>query len=70
MSDLPDAILTGPGVTEVVHRYALHPSRITVKIEKNSRGVNWEISYSGETVEETLAVIRETHAALQREYGE
>ena len=54
----------------VIHDYLRPPALVGIKLEKNSRGVNWEISFAAPTAEEALAVIRETHARLQAEYGE
>lgn len=53
----------------IVHLYDRQPAEISVKLEKNSRGYNWEISYRGENLDEVLAKIREANKKLQEEYG-
>jgi len=53
----------------IVHLYDRQPAEISVKLEKNSKGYNWEISYRGENVDEVLAKIREVNQKLMAEYG-
>lgn len=54
---------------KIVHLYDRQPAEISVKLEKNSKGYNWEISYRGENLDEVLAKIREANNKLQAEYG-
>lgn len=45
--------------------------RVTLKIEKNSRGVNWEVSIvQARTVDEGMELLREAETKLRAEYGE
>jgi hypothetical protein len=67
---IKDDIANGRTAGEVVHTYN-RPSRApTVNITKNRNGYTWEITYQGESSEETLAVIRAINAQLMMEYGE
>lgn len=54
---------------KVIHLYDKQPRDISIKLEKNSKGYNWEISYAGEDIEAVLSKIRETNQKLQAEYG-
>lgn len=46
-----------------------HPT-ISMKVERNSRGFNWEASVSGcQTVNGALLLLRTAEQALQAEYG-
>ena len=44
--------------------------KVRVKLERNTKGYNYEISTSGETVDEALGLIREAEGKLKAEYGE
>ena len=39
---------------KIVHLYDRQAPEITIKLEKNSKGYNWEISYKGEDINEVL----------------
>ncbi|MDE4542287.1 hypothetical protein [Thermoanaerobacterium sp. R66] len=54
---------------KIIHLYDKQPKDISVKLEKNTKGYNWEISYAGEDIEVVLARIREANKKLQEEYG-
>jgi hypothetical protein len=54
---------------KIVHLYDRQPPEVNIKLEKNSKGYNWEISYRGENLDEVLAKIREANNKLQAEYG-
>lgn len=54
---------------KIIHLYDRQPAEISVKLEKNTKGYNWEISYRGENVDEVLARIREVNQKLMAEYG-
>lgn len=44
---------------------------INMKVEKNSRGYNYEVSVVGvESVDDALKLIKEAEAKLKAEYGE
>lgn len=44
--------------------------RIAMKIEKNSKGYNWECSVSGaKTVEEAIALLTQGENELKKVYG-
>jgi len=45
-------------------------ARITVKVEKNTKGFNYEASVSGaKTVDEALSLLKEAQQKLQAAYG-
>lgn len=52
-----------------VHTYARQQPVVKVKVERNSKGYNWEVSAEGETIDAVLALVRETDARLRAEYG-
>ncbi len=46
-------------------------ARITVKVEKNTKGFNYEAAVSGATtVEEAMALLKDAQAKLQAEFGD
>ena len=53
----------------ITHVYDRQPGQIHVRLERNSKGYNWEISYAHEDAEVVLAKIREVNAKLKAEYG-
>lgn len=54
----------------IYHHYDNDGVRITVKVEKNTKGFNYEASVTGaKTVEEALATLKEAQAKLQATYG-
>jgi len=53
---------------KIIHLYDRQPAEISVKLERNSKGYNWEISYKGENADEVLAKIREVNQKLMAEY--
>ena len=54
---------------KIIHLYDKQPREISVKLEKNSKGYNWEISYAGEDFETVLAKIQKIDESLKSEYG-
>lgn len=54
-------------MAEVVEHRSTQPLKIM--LQKTSKGVNWEIHYSGSNLAEILPEIRKAHAALKKEYG-
>lgn len=54
----------------IYHHQAADGPRVNVKVEKNSRGVNYEATVlNAGSPEEALALLRETVALLEAEYG-
>jgi hypothetical protein len=53
----------------ITHIYDRQPGQVHVRLEKNSRSYNWEISYTHEDAGVVLAKIREVNAKLKAEYG-
>jgi hypothetical protein len=54
----------------IYHHSDSDGARITVKVEKNTKGFNYEASVSGaKTVEEALLLLKEAQAKLQAAYG-
>lgn len=54
---------------KMIHIYDKQPRDISIKLEKNTKGYSWEISYAGEDLDKVLEKIREANARLQAEYG-
>ncbi len=55
----------------VYHHSADSGPRVMVKVERNSRGYNWESAVSGaETVEAAVKLLTEAEAELRKLYGE
>lgn len=55
--------------TRIIHIYDKQPPVVKVKLERNSKGYNWEISYEHEDLDIALAKIREANERLKTEYG-
>lgn len=54
----------------VYHHSAADGPRVNVKVEKNTRGYNFEATVlNAATPDEALALLRQTVAALEAEYG-
>ena len=54
----------------IYHHYDSDGARVTVKVEKNSKGYNWEAAVSGaKTVEEAMQKLKEAEAQLLATYG-
>lgn len=54
----------------IYHHYDNDGVRITVKAERNSRGVNYEASVSGaKTVEEAMSALKSAQQELELTYG-
>lgn len=51
------------------HEYGGSPDKVRIKLERNSKGINWEISATGATVDETLALIAEAKAKVEGAYS-
>ena len=55
---------------QITHIYDRQPGLVHVKLERNSKGYNWEVSFSHEDSEIALSKIREVNTQLQTEFGE
>lgn len=55
---------------KVLHLYDRQPGQIHIRLERNSKGYNWEISYAHEDQEAVLKKIREVDVQLRAEYGQ
>jgi len=60
---------TLPQTLTVEHIYGAQSEPLKIKVEKNSRGYNWEICCTGSDMAEILSKIRAADAALKNEYG-
>lgn len=59
-----------PTFIQEVRHYHEEPERTYhIKLERNSRGVNWEISIRAPSLEETLALVDEAQQKLAARYG-
>jgi hypothetical protein len=46
-------------------------AKVSVKVEKNSRGMSWEVSVSGAaTVDQALSLVKDAEVKLAAEYGQ
>ncbi len=55
--------------TTITHVYP-EPDRVRLKVEKNSKGFNWEVSVSGGTLEEAKTLLDAATAKMKAEYGD
>lgn len=63
--------MTEPNEQHVYHHYDNDGARITVKVEKNSRGFNYEASVSGaKTIDEAMDLLTKTQEKLNTYYGQ
>ena len=54
----------------VYHHYDNDGARINVKVEKNTKGFNYEATVTGaKTVEEAVALLKEAQRKLHLEFG-
>lgn len=51
------------------HSWEKTVEQVKVKLEKNSKGFNWEVSYSGDDADAVLKTIQETNEKLQVAFG-
>lgn len=58
---------TPPQTLTVEHIFGAQSEPLKIKIEKNSRGYNWEICCTGSDMAEILSKIRAADAALKNE---
>lgn len=55
----------------IYHHYDNDGARISVKVEKNSRGFNYEASVSGaKTVDEAIALLGDAQKKLEAAYNQ
>ena len=52
-----------------IHRYENAEPGVRIKLERNSRGYNWEVAYEHLDLNTALAKVREANERLQAEYG-
>ena len=55
---------------QITHIYDRQPGLVHIKVEKNSRGFNWEVSYAHENEDVALQKIREVNEKLRAEFGQ
>ena len=54
----------------IYHVNVKNPPTINMKVEKNSRGYNFEVSIQGaETIEQALQIIEDAEKQLNEKYG-
>lgn len=59
-----------PNAQHVYHHNISDGPKVNVKVEKNSRGYNFEVTVTGAaSVEDALAMVRDAQAKLAAEYG-
>ena len=66
-------LLTNPGMPTIeqhVYQHSDATLRINLKVERNSKGYNWETGVTGATsVDEAMRVLAEAEGALKKRYG-
>jgi hypothetical protein len=61
---------SGPAEQHVYHHTEPSPAKINVKIERNTKGYNFEVTVTGaSSVDEALALISDANAKLKEQYG-
>jgi hypothetical protein len=56
---------------DVFHHSDPSPAKVTVSVEKNTKGYNWSASVSGAaSVDEAMKMLTEAESALRKKYGE
>ena len=70
MSDILDSYRVGnPGEQHIFNHYDPQGPKINVKVEKNSRGYNFEVTVTGaSSVDEALALVHDADTKLRLEY--
>lgn len=63
-----EGYLCGPAQI-IRHEYGSNPDRVKVKLGRNTKGFNWEISATASTVDEALAMIADAKAKIEKAYG-
>ena len=54
-----------------IYHHSEEIPRISVKVEKNSRGYNWEVSIStAKTIEEAISLLKEAERKLAASFGD
>jgi ribosome-associated translation inhibitor RaiA len=67
---MTEQVITGKIEHEVRHISDIDSLRVAMKVEKNSRGYNFEASVSGgKTVDEALAALKDAEAKLRATWG-
>ena len=55
----------------IYHHSDTNGPRINVKVEKNTKGFNYEVTVTGaQTVDEALSLLKDAQQKLQAEFGE
>jgi hypothetical protein len=55
---------------ETVHAYGNSLEPIRVKVEKNTKGYNWEISVAGDDLDVIFGKLNDAESRLQQKYGQ
>jgi hypothetical protein len=54
----------------IYHHYDNDGARVTAKVERNTKGYNWEAAVSGaKTVEEAMTLLVEAESELRSKFG-
>jgi hypothetical protein len=57
-------------IQRIFHHYDNDGVRISAKVEKNTKGFNYEATVSGaQTVKEAMATLKEAQLELEKTYG-
>jgi DNA polymerase III subunit epsilon len=61
----------GGNADQHVYHHNVYTTKLNVKLEKNSKGYNWEVTVTeASSIDEALKVIRDTDAKLAAQYGQ
>lgn len=56
--------------THFYHHYDNDGARVTVKVERNTKGYNWEAAVTGaKTVDEAMVLLEDAEAKLRTKFG-
>jgi hypothetical protein len=54
-----------------IYHHSNETPTVYVKVEKNSKGYNWEVSVSNcKTIDEAVSLLKEAEAKLAKSFGE
>ena len=51
---------------KLTHVYDRQPGQVHIRLERNSKGYNWEVSFANEDSEVALSKIREVNAGVMK----
>jgi len=59
-----------PMTSYVIHKHEDNGPKVNLKVEKNTKGYNWEATITNaKSVEEAIAMVREAESKLKLQFG-